>query len=341
MNVHAAEFTPNETVAAGNVGNELEDVETIVQSLKWMFPSFSARALTELYVTQCQKSFSKAIDTICAIEAEVEGTTLQRLTNASQARDTRPTEQAAKHGVIDPDDFPCLGSRDASQAPSGSGMFVGTVDFASKVKMGSHAGSKMQSKANAYVPHQKTEASTAARPIWESEPHTYKQFGTGIEVASQYEAHRGDARSYAIARNTLFEEATRAFLAGDKKLAKELGEKGRHYNMLMKQCHSKAAHAIYGSRNTDSQSWSDGMSGNPILDLHGLHVNEAQSILEKTLDEYKRQGTITHVDVVVGEGKHSKGPKQHSRLRHGVIQYLTMAGFRYKEQYMGLITVIL
>lgn len=322
MNVNAASFEPRGGMGTQKEG-ALENVETVVQSLKWMFPSFSTRALTELYSSQCEKSLSKAIEAICAIEAEVEGATLQQ---ASQAPRPRPPPQV--DAKIDPDDFPALGSTTSGNASYHSTPFA--LDFASKVKSSQPAHHTVPSR-----PAQGQRPAHPARHIWESEPHRYAKFETGAVVASQYEDHRGDARSYAIARNQLFEEATRAFLSGDKKLAKELGEKGRYYNMMMKECHSKAARAIYDSRNAESLS----NSGRPIIDLHGLHVTEAQSLLGIALDGYKSKGNVTQVDVVVGEGKHSKS--SYSRLRHGVVQYLDMSGYKYKEQYAGMLTVFM
>lgn len=321
MNVNAAAFEPR-----GVVGTQgaVENVESVVQSLKWMFPSFSTRALTELYSIQCEESLSKAIEAICAIEAEMEGATLQQ---ASQAPRPRTLPQVADR-KIDPDDFPALGSSADRSESYHSTPFA--VDFASKVKSSRPVYHTVASR-----PPQGQTRAQPTRHIWESEPDRYTKFETGTAVASQYQDHRGDARSYAIARNQLFEEATRAFLSGDKKLAKELGEKGRHYNMLMKECHSQAARAIYHSRNAESMS----NSGRPIVDLHGLHVTEAQSLLGSALDGYKSKGNVTQVDVVVGEGKHSKS--SHSRLRHGVVQYLDMAGYSYKEQYAGMLTVFM
>lgn len=326
MNVNASVFQPRAvgTSSGEGEGGDLASVENVVQSLKWMFPSFSTRSLIDLYEIQCQKSISKAIEAICAIEAEVEGAKLQQASFAP-----KPPPPAGR--VLHQDEFPALGSNTSGITSQTSLL---SVDFASKVK----ASPPVSHVAASKVVHGH-DGRKPTRHIWESEPNSYQKFDTGTAVATQYEVHRGDARSYAIARNKLFEEATRAFLSGDKKLAKELGEKGRHYNMLMKECHSKAAHAIYDSRNSEFQGGST--SGRPIIDLHGLHVSEAQSLLGRTLDEYKLQGRITQVDVVVGEGKHSKGPHQQSRLRNGVIQYLNMSGFRFKETFAGMMTVFL
>lgn len=47
-------------------------------------------------------------------------------------------------------------------------------------------------------------------------------------------------------------QATKAFLAGNKALAKELGGKGREQSELMKAAHAEASQAIYKHRNPTS-----------------------------------------------------------------------------------------
>jgi len=76
-----------------------------------------------------------------------------------------------------------------------------------------------------------------------------------------------------------------------------------------------------------------------VIDLHGLHVREAESILARALDDMRFR-RVRHVDVVVGEGKHSKGGPA-GKLRMAVSQYLDDARFKYEEQYSGLIRVYL
>jgi hypothetical protein len=45
---------------------------------------------------------------------------------------------------------------------------------------------------------------------------------------------RDEARDYARARNACFEQATAAYLAGNKALAKQLSAKGQWHNERMK-----------------------------------------------------------------------------------------------------------
>lgn len=52
-------------------------------------------------------------------------------------------------------------------------------------------------------------------------------------------------------------------------------------------------------------------SGPPVLDLHGLHVNEAISILKREISNFRamarNSGQRRHLMVCVGTGHHSKG----------------------------------
>lgn len=87
---------------------------------------------------------------------------------------------------------------------------------------------------------------------------------TGTAVTKQYQDARGAARDLARLRNMCFMQATQAYLAGNKALAKELGARGRAYNEEMKAAHAAASGAIFRTRNaTNPQGF---------IDLHGLHV---------------------------------------------------------------------
>jgi len=326
LNIHASSFSPS----GASVSQPQRPDSEVVQALKMNFSSFSTSALTDLYVNQCDRSLERAIDALCKIEAEMAPAVLTNNTSGLKR------EEGRQPLVANDDEFPALGGQPSSSNSVGWGMSpFGAVDFASKVKQS--GGQSYGGGRDARAPNHRGWASQQqkSRPIWESEVGAYTQFGTGEAVSAQYSNERSDARTLALARNALFEEATRAFLAGDKKLARELSQKGRNYNQMMKQCHGNAAQLIFESRNAQQAV---SASGAPIIDLHGLHVSEAQSILAKHLDDFRNK-RVPQVDVVVGEGKHSK--MKASPLRLGVLKYLDQAGYRYKENYSGMITVYL
>ncbi|GIM06211.1 hypothetical protein Vretimale_10482 [Volvox reticuliferus] len=72
---------------------------------------------------------------------------------------------------------------------------------------------------------------------------------TGAAVSSQYLAEREEASMLARARNQCFQQATMAYLSGNKALAKKLGRRGRELNEAMKAAHAAAARRIFAQRN--------------------------------------------------------------------------------------------
>ncbi|GLC52371.1 hypothetical protein PLESTB_000621900 [Pleodorina starrii] len=76
---------------------------------------------------------------------------------------------------------------------------------------------------------------------------------TGQAVAAQYAEERAEAAMLARARNTYFQQATLAYLSGNKALAKQLGRKGREMNEAMKAAHAAAARRIFAQRNAAHQ----------------------------------------------------------------------------------------
>ncbi|CAI7845796.1 unnamed protein product, partial [Closterium sp. NIES-53] len=59
---------------------------------------------------------------------------------------------------------------------------------------------------------------------------------------------REEARDHARIRNACFEQATQAYLAGNKAAAKELSARGQWHNEQMKAAHAKASDAIFRTR---------------------------------------------------------------------------------------------
>uniref|UniRef100_A0A804PN87 ornithine carbamoyltransferase n=1 Tax=Zea mays TaxID=4577 RepID=A0A804PN87_MAIZE len=115
-------------------------------------------------------------------------------------------------------------------------------------------------------------------------------------TASPRSESRGEARDFARVRNTCFEQARQAYLVGNKALAKELSMKGQAYNVQMKAAHEKAREAIYRQRNPISSQ----RGGDHLIDLHGLHVNEAIHILKDDIQMGKREETRDFARVLSG-----------------------------------------
>ncbi|XP_075423728.1 NEDD4-binding protein 2-like isoform X3 [Ascaphus truei] len=80
-----------------------------------------------------------------------------------------------------------------------------------------------------------------------------------------------------------------------------------------------------------------------ILDLHGLHVDEAmkhfRQVLQDKSEEFKQSGGKSYLSVITGRGNHSQGGV--ARIKPAVIDYLTNHDFRFVEIKPGVLRVTL
>ncbi len=152
---------------------------------------------------------------------------------------------------------------------------------------------------------------------------------TGAAVSQLYQSTRDEARDHARVRNVCYEQATNAFLAGNKALAKELSRQGREAAAKMSAAHADAAANIYANRG-------GGRSG--TIDLHGLHVTEALSILRCELPRLRDSGE-PYAHVLVGTGHHTVGSRTPSRLPVAVETFLHQERWRFSEPQSGLLQV--
>ena len=152
---------------------------------------------------------------------------------------------------------------------------------------------------------------------------------TGAAVSQLYTANRDEARDYARVRNVCYEQATNAFLSGNKALAKELSRQGREAAAKMSAAHEGAAHSIYQSRG-------GGQDG--VIDLHGLHVAEAIKLLRHELDRLRASGYHS-AQVLVGTGHHTIGSRTPSRLPVAVENFLHQERWSFSEPQAGHLEV--
>lgn len=191
---------------------------------------------------------------------------------------------------------------------------------------------------------EKTEQSSSRRRSQSAPPNWLE---TGEAVSSMYEDLREEARDHARVRNAYFEQARQAYLVGNKALAKELSEKGQWHNVLMKNAHNKAGEAIYRHRNLSSGQIQDISQGQPqLLDLHGLHVNEAIPLLKRELAALRVAARSTQqrqqVFICVGTGHHTKGSRTPARLPVAVERYLAEdEHLHFTEQQPGMLRVVI
>lgn len=83
----------------------------------------------------------------------------------------------------------------------------------------------------------------------------------------------------------------------------------------------------------------------PLIDLHGLHVNEAVNVLRHELAVLRRTaraaGQRLQVMVCVGTGHHTKGARTPARLPGAVQRHLLEEGLQFAEDQPGLLRVLI
>ncbi|KAK3027513.1 hypothetical protein RJ639_040228 [Escallonia herrerae] len=186
-----------------------------------------------------------------------------------------------------------------------------------------------------YAERLQTRGSARNAPVW---------LETGEAVANMYSEMREEARDHARLRNAYFEQARQAYLIGNKGLAKELSVKGQLHSMQMKAAHGKAQESIYRQRNPEMQG--NGRGQERIIDLHGLHVNEAIHVLKRDLTMLRSAARSAEqrlqVFICVGTGHHTRGARTPARLPTAVQRYLLEEeGLDYSEPQAGLLRVVI
>ncbi|GFY95181.1 hypothetical protein Acr_10g0005660 [Actinidia rufa] len=165
-------------------------------------------------------------------------------------------------------------------------------------------------------------------------------------VANLYSEMRDEARDHARLRNAYLEQARRAYLIGNKTLAKEPSVKGQLHNIQMKSAHGKVQESIYRQSNPISPPEMQRHSGRgqeKIIDLHGLHVSEAIHTLKRELGLLKTTvgNRLQVVYICVGTGYHTRCSRTPERLPIAVQYYLLEEGLEYSEPQPGLLRVVI
>jgi hypothetical protein len=161
---------------------------------------------------------------------------------------------------------------------------------------------------------------------------------TGEAVSNMYASTRENARDHMRLRNICFQQATQAYLTGNKALAKELSRKGRNHAQAMRAAHDEAAGTIFKERNANIQQPGGAAAGPRMFDLHGLHVAEAVTVLRRELPNCAAKGERV-VHVLVGTGHHVKGSRTPARLPAAVAEYLSAQRIRFWEPQAGMLEV--
>lgn len=155
-----------------------------------------------------------------------------------------------------------------------------------------------------------------------------ERFTTGAEAAREYSDFRTEAMSLARQRSAIFQHATRAYLSGNRALAKELSRKGREISNAMQLAHERAADQIFLHRNTRS-------GGTGVFDLHNLHVTEAVRLADSVVEQAMRERRKS-VCFVVGVGHHSKG---RAKIGPTLLRHFVELGHDVDESFPGVLHV--
>ncbi|NXN12999.1 N4BP2 protein, partial [Indicator maculatus] len=139
----------------------------------------------------------------------------------------------------------------------------------------------------------------------------------------QYEDLRAEAFCHQRKRQECLKKAGEAYRMGMKPVAAFYAHQGRLHEQKMKEANHAAAVQIFEKVNTALLPMN-------VLDLHGLHVDEAVNqlsrVLQEKTEEYQQAGGKPYLCVITGRGSHSQGGV--ARIRPAAIRYLTSHNFR-------------
>nr|XP_014124992.1 NEDD4-binding protein 2 isoform X1 [Zonotrichia albicollis]XP_026651355.1 NEDD4-binding protein 2 isoform X1 [Zonotrichia albicollis] len=152
----------------------------------------------------------------------------------------------------------------------------------------------------------------------------------------QYDDLRAEAFCHQQKRQECLRKAGEAYRMGMKPVAAFYAHQGRLHEQKMKEANHAAAVQIFERVNTSLLPMN-------VLDLHGLHVDEAVNQLSRVLqekrEEYQQSGGKPYLSVITGRGSHSQGGV--ARIRPAAIRYLTSHNFRFTEIKPGCLKVML
>lgn len=345
----------------------LEDAADPLEFLSSQFPGFSAQSLADIFhANGCD--LTSTMDMIGQLELQ-DGDLNKHLNAKSWSVPSLSKLDMHSFPVAEPHNGTLKYTRDHHQVPnvyrSPSGVFRGSADFGSTARKislldgihwkpernGSADGSIGSSRnpqflASLHNGHGKLLygdkspklGTSRAAPLW---------LESGEAVANMASESREEARNLACLRDACLEQASQAYLIGNKTLARELSEKGHLYNMQMKAAQLKAGETIYRKRDPIScelQGFSRG-GQDRVIDLHGLHVSEALHVLKHELNilrsTARAAGQRLQATIYLGTGPHSKSSRISPRLPMAVEQFLIEEGLPYSQPQPGLLHVVI
>ncbi|XP_015687441.1 NEDD4-binding protein 2 [Protobothrops mucrosquamatus] len=141
-----------------------------------------------------------------------------------------------------------------------------------------------------------------------------------------YEDFRAEAFLHQQQRQECLRKAGEAYRMGMKPVAAFYVQQGQFHEQKMKEANQDAAQQIFEKVNASKLPIN-------LLDLHGLHVDEALGHLSRVLREKTTEcslaGGVPYLYVITGRGNHSQGGV--ARIKPAVMKYLTSHKFRFTE----------
>ncbi|EMP29559.1 NEDD4-binding protein 2 [Chelonia mydas] len=138
-----------------------------------------------------------------------------------------------------------------------------------------------------------------------------------------YDDFRAEAFLHQQKKQECLKKAEEAYRMGMKPVATFYAQQGRLHEQKMKEANHDAAVQIFEKVNAS-------LLPENVLDLHGLHVDEAINHLSRVLQEksheYKQTGGKPYLCVITGRGNHSQGGV--ARIKPAATKYLTSHNFR-------------
>ncbi|XP_037685559.1 NEDD4-binding protein 2 isoform X2 [Choloepus didactylus] len=139
----------------------------------------------------------------------------------------------------------------------------------------------------------------------------------------EYNDYRAEAFLHQQKRTECYSKAKEAYRMGKKSVATFYAQQGSLHEQKMKEANHLAAVEIFEKVNAS-------LLPQNVLDLHGLHVDEAiqhlMTVLQQKTEEFKQSGGKPYLSVITGRGNHSQGGI--ARIKPAVIKYLTSHNFR-------------
>jgi len=151
--------------------------------------------------------------------------------------------------------------------------------------------------------------STAAKAKPRSRPSSAEPHQPEIiNHTRRYDSNRKEAEFYRQkweeCKNKATDASRRRDATGGGEAAKHREDAQRFYG-LWQQAQEQAANTLFKKNNERFQGTAD----ENYFDFHGLHRDEAVKKLKELLPEVTAQGHYSHIFIITGQGKHSKGNK--------------------------------